>query len=242
METRNLQYTGYIWDGDSKSYSSIKASKHGDKVIAKIEFVGHVQKRMAAALMKLRFIGAVDGTHIPLRKPEECPTEFINRKGFYSLNVQACADYRSCSGHKWALEEEMRLPTEVRMVGNAHRQPIIKVSQFQQCDGQYKAIYGLLKNSGKLNNEVFEACKAFGIDAHKKMPKLGGVMPYEIAQGLEETRVELDELKMAAKTNKEMLNSYIAKFTYEKDTMAVTGIYPEKGTGARNQITEKTKW
>ena len=181
-------------------------------------------------------------------------------------------------------------------------------SQFQQCDEQYKAIYGLLKNSGKLNNEVFEACKALGIDAHKKIPKLGGtrfinhrrrvmkvlvdiwpglitafenslaerkgnnntkakvrgllnklqsyaffckvasyidildaagpvslifegdgVMPYEIAQGVEETCIELDELKVAAGTNEEMLNSYIAKFTYDKDTMAVTGIYLKEG-------------
>ena len=59
-------------------------------------------------------------------------------------------------------------------------------------------------------------------------------MPYEIAQGLEETCVELDELKMAAGTNEEMLNSYIAKFMYDKDTLAVTGI---DLTGSRNQIT-----
>ena len=41
-------------------------------------------------------IGAVDGTHIPLQKPTDNPSTFINRKGYYSLNVQACVDYRYC--------------------------------------------------------------------------------------------------------------------------------------------------
>ena len=41
-------------------------------------------------------LGAVDGTHIPLRKPNENPSTYINRKGYHSLNVQACVDYRYC--------------------------------------------------------------------------------------------------------------------------------------------------
>ncbi len=41
-------------------------------------------------------LGAVDGTHIPIRRPNENPMDYVNRKGFHSLNVQGCVDYRYC--------------------------------------------------------------------------------------------------------------------------------------------------
>ena len=41
-------------------------------------------------------IGAVDGTHIQMRNQEENATDYITRKGFFSLNLQACTDYRYC--------------------------------------------------------------------------------------------------------------------------------------------------
>ena len=54
-DSRKLQYTGYIGDGDSKSFSSIKASRpYAGKDITKYECVGHVQKRMGTALRKLK--------------------------------------------------------------------------------------------------------------------------------------------------------------------------------------------
>ena len=54
-ESRKLHYTGYIGDGDSKSFSSSKASNpYAHKDIIKYECVGHVQKWMGTALTKLK--------------------------------------------------------------------------------------------------------------------------------------------------------------------------------------------
>ena len=38
--------------------------------------------------------GAIDGTHVPIVAPKECPADYYNRKGFYSLVMQVVVDHR----------------------------------------------------------------------------------------------------------------------------------------------------
>ena len=54
VKTRGLRYTGYLGDGDSKSYSQIRDADPpiytGSKSVKKLECCGHVQKRMGKRL------------------------------------------------------------------------------------------------------------------------------------------------------------------------------------------------
>ena len=38
-------------------------------------------------------VGAVDGTHIPIISPKECPADYYNRKGWHSVILQGTIDH-----------------------------------------------------------------------------------------------------------------------------------------------------
>ena len=38
--------------------------------------------------------GAIDGTHIPIVRPQESASDYYNRKEFYSITMQAVVDFR----------------------------------------------------------------------------------------------------------------------------------------------------
>ena len=56
VDTRNLQYTSYIGDGDTEAYKKVVDSEpYGPNVqIEKLECIGHIQKRLGSRLRKLR--------------------------------------------------------------------------------------------------------------------------------------------------------------------------------------------
>ena len=55
VEQYDLRYMEFLGDGDSKAYNELtEASVYGEKVVAKLECVGHVQKRMGSRLHSLK--------------------------------------------------------------------------------------------------------------------------------------------------------------------------------------------
>lgn len=38
-------------------------------------------------------VGVVDGTHIPIMSPVECPADYYNRKGFHSIIMQGTVNH-----------------------------------------------------------------------------------------------------------------------------------------------------
>ena len=51
---RNLPYTSYYGDGDSKAYEAVISTRDVEKPVQKFEYIGHYQKRVGCRLRKLK--------------------------------------------------------------------------------------------------------------------------------------------------------------------------------------------
>ena len=71
----------------------------GSKYIKLPSTEEEVEQQTAIFFQKFGFpqcIGAVDGTHVGIKRPRVNPSDYINRKGRYTLNCQAVVDHNYC--------------------------------------------------------------------------------------------------------------------------------------------------
>lgn len=82
-------------------------------------------------------IGALDCTHVRIKKPTAFGDDYINRKGFASLNVQVTCD-----------SSEMITSVSAQWPGSVHDSRIWKQSSVYQIMSRFKGSFCLLGDSG----------------------------------------------------------------------------------------------
>lgn len=108
-----------------------------------IQFPNNVESIHAAKLdwsAKFKFpntLGAIDCTHVPIPKPKDHGEEYINRKGFTSINVQA-----TCNA------KEVFTSVDVRWPGSVHDSRVLRTSALYSFMNTSSMSYTILGDSG----------------------------------------------------------------------------------------------
>ena len=98
---------------------------------------------------------AIGGNHIPILKPIECPSDYYDHKGFYSILIQGVVDSKGCF-----------IDVNIGWPGKAHNARVLTNSTFYR-----KATSGhLLPNSKRVINGVEIPLLILGDPTHPVLP------------------------------------------------------------------------
>ena len=79
--------------------TSVISEKLGAKYIVLLKTKEEVEEHARNFYNRYGFpqcIGAIDSTHIKIKRPVNNPTDYVNRKGNFTLNCQGTAGYNYC--------------------------------------------------------------------------------------------------------------------------------------------------
>ena len=54
-------------------------------------------------------VGCIDGTHVRIQRPTEHENDFVNRKGYHSVNVQAICNHKGKTSFDWTKSPCMQI-------------------------------------------------------------------------------------------------------------------------------------